>query len=170
MHFPTRPTSPLGWALSQSIQHRSRQRGQCRRVGASTRPGTALAPRRSRVVPVVPRSSGEHPPGADSEYKRREANGQRSTPHSRIGGEVARRAGLRGAFEAGEAAVRGLCWLQLRVVRAFKSTLEDMEERLSAHSAAGLRSRLRAPPADIAYIDADADDAAGGPRAETTIF
>lgn len=45
--------------------------------------------------------------------------------------------------------------LQLRVVRAFKSTLEDLEERLSAHSAAGLRSRLRAPPQDIAYIDAD---------------
>ncbi|XP_022124411.1 plasma membrane calcium-transporting ATPase 3 isoform X5 [Pieris rapae] len=53
--------------------------------------------------------------------------------------------------------IRGLTRLQtqLRVVRAFKSTLEDLEERLSAHSAAGLRSRLRAPPQDIAYIDAD---------------
>lgn len=57
--------------------------------------------------------------------------------------------------------------LQLRVVRAFKSTLEDLEERLSAHSAAGLRSRLRAQPIDLAYID---DDAPGAARAETTIF
>lgn len=60
------------------------------------------------------------------------------------------------------------CCLQLRVVRAFKSTLEDLEERLSAHSAAGLRSRLRAAPADIAYIDAD--DVPAAPRTETTIF
>ena len=55
------------------------------------------------------------------------------------------------------------------MVRAFKSTLEDLEERLSAHSlsAATLRSRLRAPP-DLAYID---DDAPALPaRAETTIF
>lgn len=58
--------------------------------------------------------------------------------------------------------------LQLRVVRAFKSTLEDLEERLSAHSAAGLRSRLRAPAPDIAYIDAD--DVPAAPRTETTIF
>nr|XP_032524978.1 plasma membrane calcium-transporting ATPase 3 isoform X7 [Danaus plexippus plexippus] len=65
--------------------------------------------------------------------------------------------------------IRGLTRLQtqLRVVRAFKSTLEDLEERLSAHSAAGLRSRLRAPLQDIAYID---DDAAPAPRTETTIF
>ncbi|XP_041984230.1 plasma membrane calcium-transporting ATPase 3 isoform X16 [Aricia agestis] len=63
--------------------------------------------------------------------------------------------------------IRGLTRLQtqLRVVRAFKSTLEDLEERLSAHSAAGLRSRLRAPPQDIAYIDDD-----GPARTETTIF
>lgn len=58
--------------------------------------------------------------------------------------------------------------MQLRVVRAFKSTLEDMDERLSAHSAAGLRSRLRAAPADIAYIDADEMPPAA--RTETTIF
>lgn len=54
------------------------------------------------------------------------------------------------------------------MVRAFKSTLEDLEERLSAHSAAGLRSRLRAPPSDIAYIDAD--DVPAANRTETTIF
>uniref|UniRef100_A0A2H1W8X0 Calcium-transporting ATPase n=1 Tax=Spodoptera frugiperda TaxID=7108 RepID=A0A2H1W8X0_SPOFR len=66
--------------------------------------------------------------------------------------------------------IRGLTRLQtqLRVVRAFKSTLEDLEERLSAHSAAGLRSRLRGPPPDIAYIDAD--DVPAAPRTETTIF
>ncbi|XP_026317050.1 plasma membrane calcium-transporting ATPase 2 isoform X7 [Hyposmocoma kahamanoa] len=66
--------------------------------------------------------------------------------------------------------IRGLTRLQtqLRVVRAFKSTLEDLEERLSAHSAAGLRSRLRAPPPDIAYIDAD--DVPAASRTETTIF
>ncbi|XP_052745278.1 plasma membrane calcium-transporting ATPase 3 isoform X6 [Bicyclus anynana] len=66
--------------------------------------------------------------------------------------------------------IRGLTRLQtqLRVVRAFKSTLEDLEERLSAHSAAGLRSRLRAAPPDIAYIDAD--DVPAAPRTETTIF
>lgn len=64
------------------------------------------------------------------------------------------------------------CWLQLRVVRAFKSTLEDLEERLSAHRSAGLRSRLQAAPADIAYIDADDVPAAphAHPRTETTIF
>lgn len=70
-------------------------------------------------------------------------------------------------------------WLQLRVVRAFKSTLEDLEERLSAHSAAGLRSRLRAAPSDIAYIDADDvpahpahpfNPANPAARTETTIF
>lgn len=73
-----------------------------------------------------------------------------------------RRGGLREAAQGGRA---GPGWsvslLQLRVVRAFKSTLEDLEERLSAHSAAGLRSRLRPPP-DMAYIDDE--------RAETTIF
>ncbi|KPJ00638.1 Plasma membrane calcium-transporting ATPase 3 [Papilio xuthus] len=68
--------------------------------------------------------------------------------------------------------IRGLTRLQtqLRVVRAFKSTLEDLEERLSAHSAAGLRSRLRAPPQDIAYIDADDVPNAAAARTETTIF
>ncbi|KAL0810020.1 hypothetical protein ABMA28_010849 [Loxostege sticticalis] len=68
--------------------------------------------------------------------------------------------------------IRGLTRLQtqLRVVKAFKSTLEDLEERLSAHSAAGLRSRLRAAP-DIAYIDADDVPAAHTqPKTETTIF
>ncbi|XP_063542836.1 plasma membrane calcium-transporting ATPase 3 isoform X7 [Cydia strobilella] len=66
--------------------------------------------------------------------------------------------------------IRGLTRLQtqLRVVRAFKSTLEDLEERLSAHSAAGLRSRLRAAPADVPYIDEDAVDQPA--RTETTIF
>ncbi|XP_060807527.1 plasma membrane calcium-transporting ATPase 3 isoform X5 [Amyelois transitella] len=66
--------------------------------------------------------------------------------------------------------IRGLTRLQtqLRVVRAFKSTLEDLEERLSAHSAAGLRSRLRAPAPDIAYIDAD--DVPAANKTETTIF
>lgn len=52
------------------------------------------------------------------------------------------------------------------MVRAFKSTLEDLEERLSAHSAAGLRWRLRAGP-DVPYIDADEPAPA---RTETTIF
>ncbi|XP_045507471.1 plasma membrane calcium-transporting ATPase 3 isoform X5 [Colias croceus] len=61
--------------------------------------------------------------------------------------------------------IRGLTRLQtqLRVVRAFKSTLEDLEERLSAHANAPLRQRLRgpqAPAADFAYID----------DAETTAF
>ncbi|XP_063630103.1 plasma membrane calcium-transporting ATPase 2 isoform X6 [Cydia splendana] len=66
--------------------------------------------------------------------------------------------------------IRGLTRLQtqLRVVRAFKSTLEDLEERLSAHSAAGLRSRLRAAPVDVPYIDEDAADQPA--RTETTIF
>lgn len=49
---------------------------------------------------------------------------------------------------------------QLRVVRAFKSTLEDLEEKLSIHSAHSLPGRPglrhnRHLPADIAFIDAD---------------
>ncbi|XP_073958849.1 plasma membrane calcium-transporting ATPase 3 isoform X5 [Choristoneura fumiferana] len=71
--------------------------------------------------------------------------------------------------------IRGLTRLQtqLRVVRAFKSTLEDLEERLSAHSAAGLRSRLRQAAApDLQYIDDDAPPLAtpAPARTETTIF
>jgi hypothetical protein len=54
-----------------------------------------------------------------------------------------------------------LC-LQLRVIRAFKSTLEDLEERRSVHSLHSLHS-LRSsrshpgprPLSDISYIDAD---------------
>nr|UYR00237.1 plasma membrane calcium-transporting ATPase [Plectrocnemia conspersa] len=56
--------------------------------------------------------------------------------------------------------IRGLTRLQtqLRVVRAFKSTLEDLEERLSVHSShsmPGMKLRPGRFPADIAYIDAD---------------
>jgi len=54
-----------------------------------------------------------------------------------------------------------LC-LQLRVIRAFKSTLEDMEEKRSVHSLHSLHS-LRSsrshpgtrPMSDISYIDED---------------
>lgn len=49
------------------------------------------------------------------------------------------------------------CLFQLRVVRAFKSTLEDMEERRSVHSLHSLRtSRSHPGPrplSDISYID-----------------
>lgn len=46
---------------------------------------------------------------------------------------------------------------QLRVVRAFKSTLEDMEERRSVHSLHSLRSSRSHPKqlSDISYIDED---------------
>jgi hypothetical protein len=52
--------------------------------------------------------------------------------------------------------------LQLRVIRAFKSTLEDMEEKRSVHSLHSLQS-LRSsrshpgirPMSDISYIDED---------------
>lgn len=74
--------------------------------------------------------------------------------------------GTSGAGRYGGRAMTGGL-LQLRVVRVFKSTLEDMEERLSAHSAAGLRSRLRGP-VDVPYIDAE--DVPAAPRTETTIF
>lgn len=61
-----------------------------------------------------------------------------------------------------------LC-LQLRVIRAFKSTLEDLEERRSVHSLHSLHS-LRSsrshtgpwpprPLSDITYIDEDASKA-----------
>ena len=51
------------------------------------------------------------------------------------------------------------CGLQLRVIRAFKSTLEDLEEKRSEHSVHSLRSSrsqsgLR-PLSDITYIDDD---------------
>ena len=50
--------------------------------------------------------------------------------------------------------------MQLRVVRAFKSTLEDMEERRSVHSLQALRtSRSHPGPrplSDISYIDEEA--------------
>lgn len=49
--------------------------------------------------------------------------------------------------------------LQLRVIRAFKSTLEDLEERRSCHSLHSLRiSRSQQgnrPMSDISYIDED---------------
>ncbi|KAG8199832.1 hypothetical protein JTE90_000919 [Oedothorax gibbosus] len=55
--------------------------------------------------------------------------------------------------------IRGLTRLQtqLRVVRAFKSTLEDMEERRSCHSLHSLRSSRSHPKqlSDISYIDED---------------
>ncbi|GFR32210.1 calcium-transporting ATPase [Trichonephila clavata] len=52
--------------------------------------------------------------------------------------------------------IRGLTRLQtqLRVVRAFKSTLEDMEERSSVHSLHSLRSHPK-QLSDISYIDED---------------
>ena len=43
---------------------------------------------------------------------------------------------------------------QLRVIRAFKSMMEDMEERLSMHSLPSSRSNQR-PLSDISYIDED---------------
>jgi len=54
--------------------------------------------------------------------------------------------------------IRGLTRLQtqLRVIRAFKSTLEDMEEKRSCHSMHSLRStrsHLARPMSDISYID-----------------
>lgn len=51
------------------------------------------------------------------------------------------------------------CVLQLRVIRAFKSTLEDMEERRSVHSLHSMRSSRSHPGprplSDITYIDED---------------
>ena len=48
---------------------------------------------------------------------------------------------------------------QLRVIRAFKSTLEDLEERRSVHSLHSLRSSRShtgpRPLSDITYIDED---------------
>ena len=57
--------------------------------------------------------------------------------------------------------------LQLRVIRAFKSTLEDLEEQRSVHSLHSLRSSrshsgLR-PTSDITYIDED-----GGPSVKSS--
>ena len=46
--------------------------------------------------------------------------------------------------------------LQLRVIRAFKSTLEDMEEKRSCHSMHSVRSTrsyLSRPASDISYIE-----------------
>ncbi|XP_039298355.1 plasma membrane calcium-transporting ATPase 2 isoform X3 [Nilaparvata lugens] len=56
--------------------------------------------------------------------------------------------------------IRGLTRLQtqLRVIRAFKSTLEDLEERRSIHSLHSLhslRSSRSRPLSDITYIDED---------------
>ncbi|KAG8264666.1 hypothetical protein J6590_008601 [Homalodisca vitripennis] len=51
------------------------------------------------------------------------------------------------------------CVLQLRVIRAFKSTLEDLEERRSVHSLHSMRSSRSHPGprplSDITYIDED---------------
>jgi len=62
--------------------------------------------------------------------------------------------------------IRGLTRLQtqLRVIRAFKSTLEDMEEKRSCHSLHSVRSSrsyLARPASDISYID-DGGDRPGG--------
>ncbi|KAL1449107.1 hypothetical protein WDU94_000340 [Cyamophila willieti] len=55
--------------------------------------------------------------------------------------------------------MRGLTRLQsqLRVIRAFKSTLEDLEERRSAQSLRSARSQIggQRPLSDITYIDED---------------
>ena len=45
--------------------------------------------------------------------------------------------------------------LQLRVIRAFRSTLEDMEEKRSVHSLRSTRSYLSRPMSDISYVDED---------------
>lgn len=51
------------------------------------------------------------------------------------------------------------CVLQLRVIRAFKSTLEGLEERRSVHSLHSMRSSRSHPGtqplSDITYIDED---------------
>lgn len=54
--------------------------------------------------------------------------------------------------------LRGLTRLQtqLRVIRAFKSTLEDLEERRSAQSLRSARSQIVRPMSDFTYIDEDA--------------
>lgn len=53
--------------------------------------------------------------------------------------------------------IRGLTRLQtqLRVIRAFRSTLEDMEEKRSVHSLRSTRSYLNRPMSDISYVDED---------------
>jgi len=53
--------------------------------------------------------------------------------------------------------IRGLTRLQtqLRVIRAFRSTLEDMEEKRSVHSLRSTRSYLSRPMSDISYVDED---------------
>ncbi|XP_044741527.1 plasma membrane calcium-transporting ATPase 2 isoform X4 [Chrysoperla carnea] len=67
--------------------------------------------------------------------------------------------------------IRGLTRLQtqLRVIKAFKSTLEDLEERRSIHSLHSLRSSRShqggpwppRPLSDITYIDEDTTNASG---------
>jgi hypothetical protein len=56
--------------------------------------------------------------------------------------------------------IRGLTRLQtqLRVIRAFKSTLEDMEEKRSCHSLHSVRSTrsfLSRPTSDVSYVEND---------------
>ncbi|XP_065219562.1 plasma membrane calcium-transporting ATPase 2 isoform X3 [Planococcus citri] len=65
--------------------------------------------------------------------------------------------------------IRGLTRLQtqLRVIRAFKSTLEDLEERRSIHSLRSTRSR---PLSDITYIDEDPGKAPYNPSTITATF
>jgi len=68
--------------------------------------------------------------------------------------------------------IRGLTRLQtqLRVIRAFKSTLEDMEEKRSCHSMHSLRSQrshLTRPTSDISYID-DEERARKGHSSQAT--
>ncbi|KAI5699891.1 hypothetical protein M8J76_013008 [Diaphorina citri] len=47
-------------------------------------------------------------------------------------------------------------FLQLRVIRAFKSTLEDLEERRSVHSLRSSRSNQGCKPfSDMSFIDED---------------
>lgn len=56
--------------------------------------------------------------------------------------------------------------LQLRAVRAFKSTLDEMEERRSIHSLRTSRSNPGAKPLyDITYID---EESSGPPPQPTT--
>ena len=60
--------------------------------------------------------------------------------------------------------------LQLRVIRAFKSTLEDMEEKRSCHSMHSLRSTrsyLTRPTSDISYIDDEDRGRKGGGQTAT---
>ena len=57
---------------------------------------------------------------------------------------------------------------QLRVIRAFRSTLEDMEEKRSVHSMRSTRSYMARPMSDISYVDEDtlSPTSGGGPAAE----